>query len=196
VQRMRLRHFATFPYVDPKQFLIELRKLELDVAIPLIPARVRTLRAQGLKPAREMRDAAIFCVGMADRTGFDMSFASVEGQDFDFVTRWVDEEKRQNYCPVQLKEVPPPHLNEGITIQKVVDGLARYTDSADLAVAIKINRPSHFSPDAIKLPGNLRINSLWAFGSVSIDQSEFGLWGDFLSRDCAPFGTKFTYPQG
>ena len=77
-----------------------------------------------------MRDAAIFCVGMSERIGFDVRFAPVEDQDFDFIATWFDGEGMRNYCPVQLKEVAPPHLNAGATIRAVVDGLARYADSA------------------------------------------------------------------
>ena len=94
---------------------------------------------------------------------------------------------------MQLKEVAPPHLNAGATIQAVVDGLTRYADSADVTVAIKINRPSRFDPAELKLPANLRIGGLWVFAGLSADQSEFGLWGDFLSKTDAPLGTRFSY---
>ena len=141
-----------------------------------------------------MRDAAIFCVGMSERIGFDVRFAPVEDQDFDFIATWFDGEGMRNYCPVQLKEVAPPHLNAGATIRAVVDGLARYADSADVTVAIKINRPARFDPAELQLPANLRIGALWIFAGLSADQSEFGLWGDFLSRTDAPLGTRFSYP--
>ena len=194
MKNVRLRQFAKLAYGDPRGFLAALRRLEWAVAPSPTPERIKTLRPQGLKPEREMRDAAIFCVGMSERIGFDVRFAPVEDQDFDFIATWLDGGRMRNYCPVQLKEVAPPHLNADATIQAVVDGLARYADSADLTVAIKINRPGRFDPAELKLPANLRIGGLWIFAGLSADQSEFGLWGDFLSKTDAPLGTRFSYP--
>ncbi len=191
MENVRLRQFAKLAYGDPRGFLAALRRLEWEVAASPTPERIKTLRTQELKPDREMRDAAIFCVGMSERIGFDVRFAPVEDQDFDFIATWFDREGMRNYCPVQLKEVAPPHLNAGATIQAVVDGLARYADSADVTVAIKINRPARFGPAELKLPANLRIGGLWIFAALSADQSEFGLWGDFLSKTDAPLGTRF-----
>jgi hypothetical protein len=85
-------------------------------------------------------------------------------------------------------------LNARATLQEVVYGLARYADSIDVTVAIKINRPCRFDPAELKLPANLRIGGLWIFAALSADQSEFGLWGDFLSNTDAPFGIRFLYP--
>lgn len=194
MENVRLRQFAKLAYGDPRGFLAALRRLEWAVAASPTPERIKTLRTQGLKSGREMRDAAIFCVGMSERIGFDVRFAPVEDQDFDFIATWFDGEGMRKYCPVQLKEVAPPHLNAGATIQAVVHGLARYADSADVTVAIKINRPGRFDPAELKLPANLRIGGLWIFAGLSADQSEFGLWGDFLSKAEAPLGTRFSYP--
>lgn len=194
MKNLRLHHFAKLEYGDPRGVLAALRNLEWDVAASPTPARTKTLRTQALKPEREMRDAAIFCVGISDRMGFDVRFAPVEDQDFDFIAAWLDSEGVRNYCPVQLKEVVPQHLNAGATIQAVVDSLPRYADSADVTVAIKINRRVRFDPAELKLPANLRIGGLWIFAGLSADQSEFGLWGDFLSKTEVPFGTRFSYP--
>ena len=194
MESVRLRQFAKLAYGDPRGFLAALRNLEWAVATSPTPERIKTLRTQGLKPKREMRDAAIFCVGISERIGFDVRFAPVEDQDFDFIATWFDGDAARHYCPVQLKEVAPPHLNAGATIQAVVDSLTHYADSADVTVAIKLNRPSRFDPAELNLPANLRIGGLWIFASLSADQSEFGLWGDFLSRTDAPRGTRFSYP--
>ena len=194
MENVRLRQFAKLAYGDPRGFLAALRNVEWAVAASATPERIKTLRTQGLKPEREMRDAAIFCVGISERIGFDVRFAPVENQDFDFIATWFDGDATRHYCPVQLKEVAPPHLNAGATFQAVVDSLTRYADSADVTVAIKINRPGRFDPAELKLPANLRIGGLWIFASLSADQSEFGLWGDFLSRTDAPRGTRFSYP--
>ena len=192
---MRVRQFTKLEYGDPKGFLIALRELEPGVAASQLPERIRTLRTQRLKPSREMRDAALFCFGMSERIGFDIRFAPVEDQDFDFIATWSEGEGQRNYCPVQLKEVAPSNLNSAATVQAVVDGLGRYVDSADLTVAIKINRSERFDPQELRLPRNLRIGGLWIFAALSADQSEFGLWGDFLSKADPPFGTSFLYPM-
>jgi hypothetical protein len=194
MKNVRLRQFAKLAYGDPRGFLAALRSLEHADATSSAPERIKTLRTQKLKSEREMHDAAIFCVGISERIGFDVRFAPVENQDFDFVATWVDGDATTRYCPVQLKEVPPPHLNAGASVLAVVDSLARYADSADVTVAIKINRPGPFDPTEMKLPADLRIGGLWIFTSLSADQSEFGLWGDFLSRTDAPLGTRFSYP--
>jgi hypothetical protein len=191
---MRLRQFANLPYGDPRDFLIALRKVEWAVAASRTPERIRTLRTQGLKPEREMRDAAIFCVGMSERIGHDIRFAPVEDQDCDFAATWINGEGARCYCPVQLKEAPPHKLNAGATVQVVVDDLTHYADSNDVTVAIKINRVVRFDPVELKLPANLRIGGLWIFAALSPNQSEFGLWGDFVSKTDAPLGTRFTYP--
>lgn len=194
MNNVRLREFAGLRFGDARDFLRSLREVELLVAASATPERIKTLRTQQLKPEREMRDAAIFCVGMSERIGVDVRFAPVEDQDFDFIATWLDCEGRR-YCPVQLKEVVPANLNTSATIQAVVDKLVHYADSADVTVAIKFNRAGQFDPTELKIPANLRIGGLWIFAGLSADQSEFGLWGDFLSTTDAPHGTRFSYPS-
>jgi hypothetical protein len=194
MENVRLRQFAKLAYGDPRGFLAALRRHESAITASPTPQRIKTLRTQGLKPEREMRDAAIFCVGISERIGFDVWFAPVEDQDFDFIATWFDGEGLRHYCPVQLKEVVPQRLNAGATVQAVVDDLARYADSADVTVAIKINRSGRFDPAELKPPANLRIGGLWIFVALSPDQSEFGLWGDLLSKTDAPIWTRFSYP--
>jgi hypothetical protein len=195
MNNVRLRKFAGLKFGDPRGFLRSLREVELPVAVSSTPDKIKTLRAQKLKPEREMRDAAIFCVGMSERIGVDVRFAPDEDQDFDFVATWLDSEGTRRYCPVQLKEVVPVHLNTNATIQAVVGQLVHYADSADVTVAIKLNRAGQFDPTELKIPANLRIGGLWIFAGLSAKQSEFGLWGDFLSTTDTPHGTRFSYPS-
>jgi hypothetical protein len=195
MNNVRLRKFAGLKFGDPRGFLRALREVELAVAASPIPEKIKTLRTQKLKPEREMRDAAIFCIGISERIGVDVRFAPVEDQDFDFIATWSDSEGTRKYCPVQLKEVVPAHLNTNATIQDVVEKLVHYADSADVTVAIKLNRAGQFDPAKLKIPANLRIGGLWIFAGLSADQSEFGLWGDFLSTTDSPHGTRFSYPS-
>jgi hypothetical protein len=195
MSNIRLNRFAQLQYGDPRGFLVKLRKLEIEVSGTSLPEPIRTLRTQKLKPEREKRDAAIFCVGISERIGCEVRFAPIEDQDFDFVATWLDANAKWHFCPVQLKEVVPPHLNPGAPIQAALDGLSRYADSADLTVVIKLNRPARFDPAALNLPANLKIGRLWIFGSLSEDQSEWALWGDFLDKTGTPLGTRFSYPS-
>ena len=71
---IRLRQFAKLTYGDPRGFLATLRNLDEVVSASSTPEPIKTLRTQGLKPEREMRDAAIFSVGISERTG--LTFAS------------------------------------------------------------------------------------------------------------------------
>jgi hypothetical protein len=196
MNNVRLREFAGLRFGDPRGFLRALREVELLVATSSTPEKIKKLRTQQLKPEREKRDAAIFCVGMSERVGVDVWFAPVEDQDFDFVATWLDSDGTRRYCPVQLKEVVPAHLNTNATIQAVVEKLVHYADSADVTVAIKLNRAGQFDPTELKIPASLRIGGLWIFAGLSADQSEFGLWGDFLSATDTPRGTRFSYPSG
>lgn len=189
----RLRHFGKLKYVDPHGFLVELRKAEPNISLSDTPERIRTLRTNTLKDARERRDAALFCVGMSDVLETKVKFSPVEDQDYDFVATWLEDET-QNFCPVQLKEVVPAHLNPNSSIEKVIGKLLKYNDSQDLQVAIKLNRIGKFDPAEIDLPAGLGIGGLWVFGACSEDQSTWALWGDFMRTGQATRGREYSYP--
>ncbi len=72
----------------------------------------------------------------------------------------------------------------------VVESLSKYVDPQDLTVAIHLNRQVQFDPKSLAIL-KLSIAALWVFGSISHDQSKWGLWGDFLEE---PLGICFTYP--
>src|ERR1700757_100830 len=100
--RDRLRAFASLTYYDPRDTLVRLRAIETDPESRKQPAKVRALRTNQQKKLRESREAALFCYGMAERTGRSIGFAPHEAQDHDFVATWrVDGE--QAFLPVQLK---------------------------------------------------------------------------------------------
>lgn len=185
----RLREFQRGEFRDPARFLIALRALEPKVASSSLDARVKQLRTNNLKEWREAREAALFCCGMAQRIGQPIYLSRGESQDYDFVASWgVGDE--QHFAPIQLKEVVPEPLNPSSTLEKVIQSLTKYVDSEDLTVAIHLNRQVHFDPKTLVIP-QLRIAALWIFGAISPDQSEWGLWGNFLEE---PEGTRFAYP--
>ena len=176
-------------FKDPAPFLKALRSLEPRVANSQLPDRVKSLRANGLKEWRELREAAIFCHGMGQRIGQTVYLARGESQDYDFVASWVAGGIRQ-LAPVQLKEVVPSDLNAVASLASTIDSLSKYVDSEELTVVIHLNQQLRFEPQSVVVPP-LRIAALWVFASLTEDESEWGLWGNFLEE---PEGVRFAYP--
>jgi len=73
-----LRVAQKLKFRDPAHFLANLRKFEVEVASSQTLERIRNLRANGLKVAREQRQAALFCHGMGQRIGQTVFFAANE----------------------------------------------------------------------------------------------------------------------
>ena len=185
-----LRAVQKLKFRDPARFLADLRKIEVEVAYSQTPERIRNLRTNGLREAREQRQAALFCHGMGQRLGQTVFFAANQDQDYDFVACWVVEGK-QHMAPVQLKEVVPQSLNPLATIELIVAGLEKYCDSAGLTVAVHLNQAGRFEPGSLKIR-HLRVASFWVFAAASPDQSQWNLWGNFTEPDA--YGTRFIYP--
>ena len=78
MDKIRERIFSSLEYGDPHRFLIELRKIEATLSDVSMPEGVRRLRTNGLKQQREMRDAALLCVGIGKRFGFQIRFTPTE----------------------------------------------------------------------------------------------------------------------
>jgi len=193
-ERIRLRRLSKLQYRDPRSYLIQLRKLEHAVAGSPTPERIKTLRTPGLKPERESRDGAIFTVGMSEVLGLPVHIAPVEDEDFDFVAR-CDDDDTTHYCRIQLKEVVPTALNETSSVQGIIDGLTKYADLGDITVAIKLNREDHFDPVEVTIPDAMNVGELWVFGALTPDQSEFGIWGNFVEGPTNVSGLRFKYPE-
>ena len=189
VTLIRTREFQSLEFRDPRPFLLRLAELERKVAQSSLPEAAKSLRINLLKWARERRDAALFCYGMAQRIGQPVFLAPVEAQDYDFVATWVYEGTR-HFSPVQLKEVVPQELNASSSVQCTIDALTKYVDSADVTVAIYLNRAVHFDPENLAIPA-LNVGALWVFGAVSPDAKVWGLWGDLRETHQ---GTRFEYP--
>ncbi|MEO1020522.1 MAG: hypothetical protein AAFY56_22970 [Pseudomonadota bacterium] len=189
---VRTRYFSKLKYGDPRGFLRKLSGVEVDVSLSDTPRPIKNLRSNKLKSSRERRDAALFCVGMSELINREVYFAPTEDQDFDFVSTWFEDDT-QIYCPVQLKEVVPGHLNKRASVQETIDRLTRYADSRDVTVALKLNRIVRFDPTKLVVPGGLSIGGLWVFGSVVPNQSKWSLWGDFLTPKIDVL--SFDYPR-
>lgn len=190
MDRPWLRTVRKLQFKDPRNFLVNLRRLEIEVALSDTPSRIKSLRTNGLKVLREQREAALFCVGMSQRIGQTVYFACHEDQDFDFVASWVIGDS-QHFARVQLKEVVSKSLNPSATVESVIQGLEKYTDSSDLTVAIHLNQPGRFEPIALRVQ-HLKVASVWVFAAATDDQSLWNLWGNFIEDN--PYGIQFAYP--
>jgi hypothetical protein len=179
---INIRTFSKLEYGDPEGFLEALTSVDAAVSISDLKPQIKHLRTNSLKTVRELRDAAIFCMGIAEVLHTSVRFSPVEKQDYDFVTTWQSK-NMQHYCPVQLKELVPSELNPNQSINDVVNGLSKYTDSMNLTVAVKLNRIGKFEPSSLLMPKTIRIGGLWVFGAISEDQSDWGLWGDFAKGE-------------
>lgn len=84
----------------------------------------------------------------------------------------------------------PYHLNPKASVQCIIDKLTRY-DSPDLTLVIHLDRLVGFEPRTLKIH-KLRLSTLWVMASVTLDQSRWALWGDFLSKDLGVI--EFAYP--
>ena len=126
---------------------------------------------------------------MGQRIGRPVYLARGESQDYDFVASWVVGDK-QHLAPVQLKEVVPQELNPNASLEATIAALSKYVDSEELTVAIHLNRQIRFEPSTVSVP-SLNIAALWVFASLTPEQSQWGLWGNFLEQ---PAGTRFEYP--
>jgi hypothetical protein len=188
MDRASLNEASKIAYRDPVVALRELREIELQFAAAEVTPEVRHLRTNELKKVREYRQAALFCHGMSSRIGQPIRFAPAESSDYDFIATWASDQN-QHFAPVQLKELVPESLNPTATVQELVDKLAKYS-SESLTVAVFLNRHGHFSPRELRIPP-LRIAALWFLFSVSPDQSEWRLVGNFMEE---PHETVFGYP--
>lgn len=185
-----LRHAKQLQYRLPGPYLASIKKFEPEIAQSSLPENVKHLRTNKLKPYRELREAALFCHGMSLRIGQPVYLAHDESQDYDFVASWIVGDT-QHLAPVQLKEVVPADINPNCTLESVIDGLRKYVKSTNLTIAIHLNQSAPFDPKAVVIP-ELNVGSLWIFGSVSTDGSEWAIWGDFLSEGA--HGTRYAYP--
>lgn len=190
MDHMWLRAAQKLEFRDSGSLLAELRKVERVLATSETPKKIKNLRTNPLKEWREVRAAALFCYGMGQRIGQPVYLARGESQDYDFVASWVVGDK-QHLAPVQLKEVVPHELNaKAPSLEATITALTKYADSEELTVAIHLNQQARFEPRTVSVP-SLRIAALWVFASITSDQSQWGLWGNFLEQ---PAGTRFEYP--
>lgn len=185
------REFGRMEWADPRDVLVKLRAVEMNLPADL-NEKVRRLRTNQLKEWREARTAALFSYGMSSAVlKLSVLFSKSESKDFDFVMRWRDEDKDFFY-PVQLKELPPDDINASVALEDIYGKLEKYSGATDLSVAIHINRRVRFEFRPWAREHRPRIKELWYIGCESADQSKWFLYGSVLQQ--SPRKYEFVYP--
>ena len=110
---IEINAWSKLQFHDPEPVVKKLRMVQAEFVPQLTDERIRNLRTPDLKPEREARDAAIFSYGMGKALNTKVLMARKESSDYDFVTCWRLGDAL-NFCPVQLKELPPAELNANI----------------------------------------------------------------------------------
>jgi hypothetical protein len=192
-KKMRLKELSAYSYWEPGDFLSRVFSGFRDIALWNYPDNIRNMRTPGLKRERESLDAAIFCWGMSKHIGTAVHFSPVESQDFDFVTRWISD-GIDHFAPVQLKELVSKERNVAANLSDLIASLSKYSAASELVVAIKLSREIRFDPSEWEPPDGLSFAGIWMFGLISLDGSEWALWGDFM-KPPVTVGLRFSLPS-
>lgn len=176
---MRLREWARLQYRDPIAFLSALNEVRRIPGFDQLPEKLRNLRSQQHKSIRELRQAAIFCMGIGQLGMREVWVAPCEHSDYDVVACFREKDVI-HYAPIQLKELVPEKLNSSANLQDEIDKLRKYTNSSDLIVAFHINRQITIEPHSLNVSG-LPVRELWFFGASDETQTNWMLIGDVLS---------------
>ena len=184
--------WLTLSYHDPHQILRGMREIAIAVSRTATPEPVRNLRTNPLKPFREGRQAALFCFGMSQRLGTRVRFALQPREDHESdVIGLIEENGTATFLPIQLKELPPEHLNPSMALQDLLDRIgSRYVGTADLIVAVHVNRTVRIVVSELILPRN--VAEIWLFGAEDETQQKWFLIGNLLS-DAAEWD-QFEHP--
>ena len=193
IPKITERKLQSLTWVEPKQVLLNLRLLELNLPSN-VDEKVRRLRTNELKEWREARTAVLFAYGIGEQVLRTPTLvAKSEEKDYDFVMRW-NENGVDCYFPVQLKELPPDDLNSDVHLDDILAGLSKYSGLDDLSVVVAISRRMRFEYRPWSAAAKPKIRELWYFGCVSKDQSRWFLYGSALRNDAAYY--EFDYPTG
>lgn len=189
--RARLAEWRKLSYYDPDPVLRSLAVVAANPMLQQLPYEVSSLRTRELRPFQERRLGALFFFLMGQVEQTKVTFAHTEKADYDFVGHY-ERDDYHHFVPVQMKELVPDFLNPTASLQGLIDGLKKkYVDSADLTVAISINRVTKFAPGELNLDG-LNLMGLWLFGSTAPDQSEWLIVGNLLSQNAT--SATYRYP--
>ena len=125
---------------------------------------------------------------MAQSLGITLLYAELEDDDYDCIA-CVPEQNL--FIPIQMKEVVPEKVNAETNVQKEIDKLRKYTDAADLCVAIYVNRMQSIDVSRLNVSG-LGIAELYLFGAATPTQETWKIVGNLLD---VPTECHFNYPE-
>src|SRR5260221_11850161 len=115
-----LNEWAKLKYYDPEKILLEIRRSAPPLLAKISHPKVRELRTNKLKWAKEAWEAAIFCYGLQNAVlKVPVQYARHEEADYDIVVRWW-EGGIECYDPLQLKELVPPHVSPIATLNEEI----------------------------------------------------------------------------
>lgn len=172
------KEWITYKYYDPCIVLPKLHQLRVQLSTSNTPTKIRNLRTNKLKSEREAWDVAVFCYLMSKVMGRKIYFSRNEAADYDSVFFWEDEIS-PCFAPVQMKELVPENINPRATLESIIKSLEKYVDSPDLVIGIKLNQRNSFDFSKVDV-SKLSVGGVWCFGSITQDESKWGLFGDLL----------------
>ena len=184
------REWQVLQYREPRAILLKFDEFENQILDQDLPEDVRSLRVRPLRSAHYLRQAALFCYGMSCTSRLNVEFAIFEDKDFDCIARWRDSDTL-HYCPIQLKELVPAHVNATANPEIELAKLSKYADAEDLVVAFYVNREVHLE-FPLPVPANIAVSELWIYGATSPDRRHWMLYGDVLGT---PMRHEFEYPS-
>lgn len=186
------REWLELRYHDPVRILLGLRRLDHAISRTDTPVTVRRLRTNALKPYREGRQAALFCLGLSRRLGRPIRFALQKPlDDAADAIGLVDDQGNAVFLPIQLKELPPHYANATLSLQDLLTSVGKkFAGTGDTILAIHINRRAQIVISDLNLPTNFA--EIWLFGSSDETQDKWFLIGDLLTA--GGLTSEFTHP--
>ncbi len=187
---VQIREFEKYQYRDPRDWLVALREIESIVVKSTLNYRARSLRTHKLREWSDRRIAALFAFGMSHRMpGFWFDFAGVARSDYDAVIRYYDDQDCI-FTPIQIKEFVPEHINKDATVEEILDGLIKYSNSPDLVVVVYLNRRMKIRLHPISSK-HIKLGGLYFLGAASPNGTRWNLMGDLLHSTEV---SQFDYP--
>jgi len=193
VPNIQVREFNQMEWVDPRQLLVNLRWLELNLPADM-DENIRRLRTNPLKEWQEARYAALFAYGISNAVlHLPTRFSKTEKVDFDAVMKW-QKNSEDYYAPLQVKELPPDDINPDVSLDDILDKLGKYSGEDNLTIVVCLNRRTRIKFQPWDRESKPRVSELWYLGSTDAYQSKWFLYGSVLEKNPRRF--DFEYPEG
>jgi len=190
------RRWKNLTYHDPaaklREYAAKFREVEAEIAgheIEPDALDVLALRTNELNRYRELRDCALFAYGIGLAFGKKIGIADDEDVDHDCITAWVDGDTA-NYCPLQLKELPPEERNPDATIEGLLRHLPKRYAPSKTVLVVKLSRAGHVVLDR-DWP-DVPFAQLWFLWGSAPGAARWSIYGDALAAK--PGQWAFDYP--